>query len=173
MIIPVKRGEENTDYVNASFIDVSAVCIFKSPNVPWRFIWVFQSPCPASSGRVIFESVINSEVIPTLDLSGPREQKAKGSRGTHQGNQSLEEVCNTNHSQRLETLIFPIPALFIPTSLLPSLTPVERPADQTKFGPWLKWRSAWDEFASKQPPSLPSSLFSTSSSLIKPAHSYH
>lgn len=27
VIIPVKRGEENTDYVNASFIDVSALCV--------------------------------------------------------------------------------------------------------------------------------------------------
>lgn len=26
VIIPVKRGEENTDYVNASFIDVSGGC---------------------------------------------------------------------------------------------------------------------------------------------------
>lgn len=25
VIIPVKRGEENTDYVNASFIDVSSM----------------------------------------------------------------------------------------------------------------------------------------------------
>lgn len=36
MIIPVKRGEENTDYVNASFIDVSgkATFIFKSISPP-------------------------------------------------------------------------------------------------------------------------------------------
>lgn len=34
MIIPVKRGEENTDYVNASFIDVSG----KAP-----FIFFFSS----------------------------------------------------------------------------------------------------------------------------------
>ena len=48
VIIPVKRGEENTDYVNASFIDVSVVCIPESPNVSWRFIWVLQSPDPTN-----------------------------------------------------------------------------------------------------------------------------
>lgn len=80
VIIPVKRGEENTDYVNASFIDVSAVCVPRAPNTLWRFIWALHSPHPSGVGKVIFESIISSELIPTLDLSCPREQGG-GSRG--------------------------------------------------------------------------------------------
>lgn len=76
MIIPVKRGEENTDYVNASFIDVSAICVSRAP---WRVIWALHFPHPPGAGKVIFESIISLELIPT-DLSGPREQKV-GSRG--------------------------------------------------------------------------------------------
>lgn len=45
VIIPVKRGEENTDYVNASFIDVSR----KAPFIFFlKFIRLFCSKCPLS-----------------------------------------------------------------------------------------------------------------------------
>lgn len=67
--------------MNASFIDVSAICVPRAPNTPWRVIWALHSPHPPGVGKVIFESVISSELIPTLDLSGPREQKVVGSRG--------------------------------------------------------------------------------------------
>ncbi|KAB0391636.1 hypothetical protein E2I00_005519 [Balaenoptera physalus] len=50
VIIPVKRGEENTDYVNASFIDVSGGCVPGAPNTPWRFSWALQC-CPPNAWK--------------------------------------------------------------------------------------------------------------------------
>lgn len=71
VIIPVKRGEENTDYVNASFIDVSAVCVPGAPNTPWGVIWALHSPHPPDVGKVTFESIISSELIPTYICQVP------------------------------------------------------------------------------------------------------
>lgn len=43
VIIPVKRGEENTDYVNASFIDVS--------------VFLSHTPSAAFSAKAILPSI--------------------------------------------------------------------------------------------------------------------
>lgn len=68
VIIPVKRGEENTDYVNASFIDVSALCVPGAPNTLTLHgdspgPTVLLPPIHTVLERAIFESVINSELI--------------------------------------------------------------------------------------------------------------
>lgn len=52
VIIPVKRGEENTDYVNASFIDVSDEYVPES--VPWGFLI---SPSHTYLRRTSFKSM--------------------------------------------------------------------------------------------------------------------
>lgn len=48
VIIPVKRGEENTDYVNASFIDVSGGCVPRAPHPPWKSGWALQCHPPSA-----------------------------------------------------------------------------------------------------------------------------
>lgn len=57
VIIPVKRGEENTDYVNASFIDVSGGCVPELPTLHGNLA----GPCSAILpvlGRIVLLSVM-------------------------------------------------------------------------------------------------------------------
>lgn len=80
VIIPVKRGEENTDYVNASFIDVSGGFVPRAPSTPWRVSWALQCALPVL-GRIVFESVIKYRTdthLPTLCTQSVRPQRAEG-----------------------------------------------------------------------------------------------
>ncbi|XP_030882830.1 receptor-type tyrosine-protein phosphatase alpha [Leptonychotes weddellii] len=78
VIIPVKRGEENTDYVNASFIDVSGSCVPRAPHPPWRFGWALHCHTLSAWEDCACVSSSNTEPIPSLHTRSVRPQRAGG-----------------------------------------------------------------------------------------------
>lgn len=115
VIIPVKRGEENTDYVNASFIDVSGVP--RAPNTPGRFT----GPCIAALavlGRMVFESVTKYRTArPSLRTRSVRPLKAEGggTEGKHECNGWRKSSQHRPQPEAENTNLWSFPFLLSPS----------------------------------------------------------
>lgn len=115
VIIPVKRGEENTDYVNASFIDVSGVP--RAPNTPRRFT----GPCIATLavlGRMVFESVTKYRTArPSLRTRSVRPLKAEGggTEGKHECNGWRKSSQHRPQPEAENTNLWSFPFLLSPS----------------------------------------------------------